>query len=86
MYSPKFFLINYLFCVMNNYYNKNNIIYTPETICNNFNNILNKECISYFNTDGNKPMTDITECNVYIHENENVNIIQEKLNIFIDVV
>ena len=75
---------NYLFCGINNYYNKNNIIYNTESACNNFKNSLNKECIYYFTY--NKSIYDINECNIYIENKENNNIIHEKFNIFIDYI
>ena len=91
MYILNFFLAgtfmiqkNYLFCAMNNYYNTNSIVYTPETACNNFNNLLNEECINYFNNDGSKPITDINDCNIYIEHKENINIIHDKWNKFVN--
>ena len=75
---------DYLFCSLNNYYNKNNIVYTSETACNNFNNLLKNECINYFNTDGSKPVTDINYCDIYIEHKENSNIIHDKWYKFVD--
>jgi C1A family cysteine protease len=77
---------NYLFCGINNYLNKNNISYTLISACNNFKNSLNKDCINYFANKGSKPVNDITECNIYIENKQNNNIIHEKFNIFVDYI
>jgi C1A family cysteine protease len=69
---------------MNNYYNENNIIYTPETICSNFKNLLNEDCMNYFKNKGEDPITDIYECDIYI--NDKSDNIHQKFNTFIDYI
>ena len=77
---------NYLFCGINNYLNQNNISYEPTSACNNFKNLLNKDCINYFVNEGSKPVYDINDCNIYIENKQNNNIIHEKFNIFVDYI
>jgi C1A family cysteine protease len=76
----------YLFCSVNNYLNKNNINYTPETACNNFKNLLNEQCINYFINNSTKQVFDIDNCNSYIDNNNDNSIINNKWSVFIDYI
>jgi C1A family cysteine protease len=61
-----------------------NIIYTPQSICNNFGKYLNNQCISYFEKYNENNVSDINYCNKYLNKPiENIENIHSKWTPFI---
>ena len=73
----------YLFCSIKQTMDIKNINIKPEERCLNFGSFLNNQCIDYFNKNKDYKIENLNQCNIYINENENIDMIHKKWTPFI---